>query len=239
MPPQSAFNKQTARIETFEEAMQHHPLDPTGGKIKQGGVGLHTLCTDCNSKTGALYVNEYTSWANQAAQLLGLDDSPKEPQVFKGYPGRFLKQVVTLFMSVDHPRLIQRHPDFYHYLMLKNRTRLPRGIRIYAYLNPSTKGRTSNNQAITNIETHKHFFFLEFAFFPFGFVLTEKSPPPDDRLVDITELARYSYDDYAELPLFLPSFPVISQFAGIYHPMDEVRNIRKPVQDGDEDSGPA
>lgn len=215
----------------LDEALKIHPLDEIKrGKQQQQGFGMHTLCERCNSVTGDWYAKEYTRWAYQAHAYLQLSDGePLASYPYHGMPLRFIKQAITIMFSVIGPDGLSRlHPDLVKFVLDKRRKYISGGVRLFAYYNPATRMRNHSFSAQLNIETHRMEVFAEFAAYPFGFVLLDEGSPPDDRLTEITWLAEFGYDDYMDVWLKLPSFPVLAPLPGNYFTTSEARRMRKP-----------
>jgi hypothetical protein len=56
----------------------------------------------------------------------------------------------------------------------------------------------------------------EFAFVPFGYLMTFNSEPPDQRLCDITAFNQFSYDDWQEIHIRLAILPIYTYYPGDY-----------------------
>lgn len=79
VPPQSAFNKTTVIEYTLESWTTKRKVK---GKQRQGGVGEHTLCEQCNNDTGSWYADEYVKWAKTAFDIFSLIE--RHPVHFSG-----------------------------------------------------------------------------------------------------------------------------------------------------------
>jgi hypothetical protein len=84
-----------------------------------------------------------------------------------------------------------------------------------------------------NIATGKMSVLSEITYPPFGYVMTLDSPPPDDRLFEITHFARYDYNDFVVMPLQLPVLPTYVAIPGDYREKKEIyqqAGIIEPAQ---------
>lgn len=114
LPPKSAFNARRAEMFGMEQWL-NRSLDtgrPEGrGKIQQRGSGATTLCATCNNNTGAWYVPDFAKWCWTGAGINArgpsddeLNADPRETwtgvKLFDVRPARFLKQIVTMFLSI-------------------------------------------------------------------------------------------------------------------------------------------
>ena len=230
IPPRSAFNSERAFTRTFDQASAVHPLDSFRGRIKQGGLGEFSLCAACNNATGDWYAKEYASWAQQAAVLLQRADSdPVGTYLYHGFPLRFFKQAIAMFMSIDRPSLTNRRPELRRFLLSRRARGYDPTLRLYGFYNPSTRRR--RHSMVAHLRTDgggPPTIFSEMTAFPFGFVLCDGTPPPDPRLADLTFLAGYGYEEFAHVPIRMPAFPTIAHFPGIYQTVVEARSMRKP-----------
>lgn len=236
VPPASAFNDRTVIAYDFETALRIEPWDAkpwarrggiVGTPIK-GGAGYNRLCDRCNNALCSPYATEYGRWAKQAATLFGLIGARSLPHpLFFGYPSRFMKQVVAMMLVTGGSSYTQRNYDLRRFVMEKSCRFMGAGVRVFAYFNTSSKGRSEIEASKGDGEAAlSRFFesnftdtagmstFSEFSKFPFGFVLTRNSPPPDERLREITVLARHGYNDYTASLLPLLIFPVVTPVCG-------------------------
>jgi hypothetical protein len=113
------------------------------GPILQGGVRHHTLCEDCNNKTGHWYGDEYVKWSHAAVGILqqyfsdpdGLDNDPNQKWArlaFKQvYPLRFLKAVTTMIFSVNSPEFRLSHPELVAFALDKDRPGLSNRYNLF------------------------------------------------------------------------------------------------------------
>ena len=223
IPPKGAFNSGPVKAFTFDQIIDQHPLEPNRGKILQRGGGGYLLCEKCNNTTGDWYASEYISWSHQAALLLQRSSlDPQLSYIYHGYPLRFLKQIVTIFLTTGGERFHSAHPDLVKFVLNRQLRYFDRDKRIFAYYNPSVRTRQTGVSGKFDINGHDAVT-VEFASYPFGFVLLLNGRV-DSRLVDISYFADYDYNDWRSLGLKLPSFPVVNPYPGVY---DTVASVRK------------
>lgn len=109
IPPKAAFNSTPARPITGEKLIhpdERMPWETDGLRYvnQQQGMGKYSLCETCNNNTGAWYGNDYNVIAHVIHHTLVNDDLEK----VKGigirdiYPLRFLKQVLSMFCSINN-----------------------------------------------------------------------------------------------------------------------------------------
>jgi hypothetical protein len=64
--------------------------------------------------------------------------------------------------------------------------------------------------------------YSEVAFPPFGYILTVDGKPLEARLADISFFSRYSYNQWTDIALRLPVFPLYTGIPGDFRSRDEV-----------------
>jgi hypothetical protein len=243
VPPAGAFNKETVIAFEIEQGLKIEPWDPRPWAKKGGirgtamnrGAGFNRLCAKCNNGLCAEYAEEYGNWTRQADVFFRrIPDDLTACPIFFGHPLRFMKQIVAMMLVIGGPEFTQRNPDLRRFVREKSQRFIGHGVRVYAYYNTSlTKGRSGTNivkgdgatleEAIHGGFSDPNLYsrFSEVTRYPFGFVLTRHSKPPDARLKDITYLAQYRYDEFTAAFLFLPFFPVVTAMCGDYLTPDE------------------
>jgi hypothetical protein len=200
VPPRAAFNnKQVVRV-GFAEAMALGPYDPVKGRIEQRGAGAYTLCEPCNNATGRWYAPDFADWCVQGARILIKTNF--DPRIFTIqyiFPLRILKQIATMFFSVNSDTFASVNPELVKFVLNKDKMYLPRKYRFFVYFN---RGASTDRlrylciMAKANIETGQTFTMSEISFPPFGYVFTVDSEIPDPRLFEISHFARYRYNDF-------------------------------------------
>jgi hypothetical protein len=199
------------------------PDEVLRGRIQQRGAGGHTLCIRCNTTTGPWYGDAFKSFVWQAGRLLQLSGGVVSlAHPYYVFPLRVLKQIATMFFSVNHLGFADRNPELARFVMNRESRFLPRDVRIFVFYNWEGRYRTVPLQAILDIRTRRRSFFTELVQPPLGYVLTLGTPPPDDRMCEITEWCRYSYSDFAVQVLQLPVLPTHLFIGGDYRTKDQI-----------------
>ncbi|MDE0313343.1 MAG: hypothetical protein OXM61_00445 [Candidatus Poribacteria bacterium] len=114
---------------------------------KQGGQSVYSLCKKCNNNTGSWYGNAYIDWKNQWDQIRKsyLNQNSKS---IKGKitfnPLRFLKQIVSCFISVDYlnhsgnpsieDNLRNIQPEFFDFVLDPQKRYNFNNLRIFVHL---------------------------------------------------------------------------------------------------------
>ena len=233
IPPRKAFNERPVVTLQFEEAIRLGPDEIPRGKIQQRGMGGYTLCAKCNNKTGHWYGNQFVDWCYKGMSVLARAcGAPKLSYVIHIHPLPILKEIVTMFFSVNHDRFHMANPDLVRFVLNRDSKGLPDKYRFFIYFNTSPRFRAIGTAALMNIESRKGPILIsEISYPPYGYVMTINSDPPDPRLFEITHFAMYDYYQEAEIALDLPLLPVHTPFPGDYRTKEE---IRRQVQKGTE-----
>lgn len=206
IPPRSSFNKNTVYvISSFEDSLGSEDIfNPNiKGKVKQGGTGNNSLCIECNNFLGRTYVDSYKSWI-----MVGIDrlkvykDSPISFRIDDFEPLKVLKQIFSMFISMDDEDCYDRHKDLCDYVRDPNSNELPEKYRILIYLNDIGKTFYIPPMSYGNIKTRLFVFCSELIFSPFGYVFTIGNNKPIDKLIDITSFNRYKLDDKVPIEFY-------------------------------------
>lgn len=230
VPPEKAFNSGAAVIMPLQPDSILGPDDPIVGTEYRKGVGAYTLCHRCNNVTGSWYGNGFIQWCEQAAALL--EKSGGKPTLHYPYyidPLSVIKQVVTMFFSVNRFDFSKDHQELVAFVLNRQRRYLSPKYRIFAFYNTSNRIRRTGITGKLDVRmdaieaTVRNMSILsEIVHWPFGYVLTLDSPSPDPRLLDISHFARYEYGQYAVAHLKMSVLPIHLQFPGDYRTKEEI-----------------
>jgi hypothetical protein len=141
--------------------------------------------------------------------------------VYQIYPLSVLKQIVTMFLSVNGGALT-KNQDLVGFVLDPRKKYLPPDYRFFVYYNHSGGIRVRDISAALKIDTGRVMVSTEFSFPPFGYVLTFDTPPLDGRLFEITHFARYGYDEFDRIELRLPVLPTHTPLPGDYRTREEI-----------------
>lgn len=254
VPPRAAFNNYPAIGKQIFELTNKDPDNYFEGKkrIYQRGAGAYTLCEKCNSNTGAWYGDAFADFAHQSLDILKhAKGRPSIYYPFRTYPLRVIKQIVTMFFSVNDDSFRGNHPDLVKFVLNKNERYLSPDIRILVYFNSSPRSRYIGGTSMTkispddiNLDTMENLqrkiesehsrsrLLSEIAFPPLGYVMTFNSESLDKQLVDISFFANYPYNDWTSIQLKLPVYPVYTWFPADFRSREQVQrefeeNVRK------------
>lgn len=223
IPPRAAFNDRPVIPVSFPETLNLGPDDKPQGKAQQKGMGAFTLCDRCNNNTGSWYGQQFVNWCYQGFEILSRTNG--KPSLFHlnyVFPLSVLKQVVTMFFSVNSDTFASVHPELVRFILNRERKYLSPKYGFYVYYNTEGKLRAFGVSGRVNIHSGKAVVFSEITFPPFGYVMTIDSDPPDNRLVDITYFSRFDYNEFRILSLKLPALPTYVAVPGDYREKDQI-----------------
>ncbi len=206
VPPKSAFNNRRVVRVGIDKAIAVGPYDnKITGRIEQRGAGDYTLCERCNNNTGRWYARSFAHWCVQGATvLIKTDFNPRIFTIHYIFPLRVIKQIVTMFFSVNHEGFATANPELVEFVLNRDKLYLPPQYRFYVYFNrgvPTDRLRSTGIVGKLNFDTGKQTLISEITFPPFGYVFTIDSEIPDRRLFEITHFSRYRYDDLKVLEM--------------------------------------
>lgn len=233
VPPSAAFNDRPIVRGGFERLIALDSLDDVDsirGPTQQRGAGAYTLCSWCNNTTGAWYGRAYVDWAYQGLTAVShARNAPSLYFVFRVFPLRVIKQILCMFFSANPPSFQAKQTDTVRLLLNRWQKHLHPSVRLYGALNWSDRARQSAITGRAHFDTGKTYVYSEIAFRPFTYVLTLDSPPPDDRLVDLSHFATYAYNDWCDVALRLPILSVYTFFPGDFRDRAEAASEARAV----------
>ena len=243
VPPKAAFNdgkyyyEISAEIITKEADTIVNPeyadLVKKGlAKKKQGGMGAYSLCAKCNNTTGLWYAPAFIEWAYQGMGIL-LKTMNKPTLYYPTYiyPLRIIKQILTMFFTVNIHDFRNIEPELVKFILNKEERFLSSRFKIYAYYSIEGKQRSIGNNFVGDLNGIGCVMHVsEIAFSPFGFVLAIDSKTiPDKRLTDITRFASYEYNHWIDHFQRFETLPTHLPFAPLdYRTRDEIIHNSKP-----------
>lgn len=223
IPPRAAFNERRVISVRFEEAINLGPDEVPRGAIEQRGVGGYTLCERCNNATGAWYGNEFVDWCYRGMEILmRAGGCPKLSYVMTFRPLPVIKEIVVMLFSVNHDQFHRANPDLVRFVLNPELSGLPPEYRFFTYFNTSPRYRRIGTAALMKLGRGGPILISEFAFPPYGYVMTIDSDPPDDRLFEITHFASRAEGEFEEFSFDLPLLPVHTPFPGDYRTRAEI-----------------
>ncbi len=235
VPPESAYNDQRIVRASQQQMVTPGAWDGRGGRVEQRGSGAFTLCEACNNNTGSWYGAEYAQWARQALERL--QRVPPEHDTaffvpFRGRPLRFLKQVATMFFSVNAETFADLHPELVKFVLDRRSAGLPPQYRFDLVLVRGTFARSSGVYGTVDVSTGRTDIASEVAHFPFALRLV-LSEQVSQRRGAIEHFARHGFDEEREVWLYTIAGHIATKYPGDYRSRDRVeREARAPVETG-------
>ena len=221
IPPQAAFNNHTVLYNDVYTLLQQETSEPFKGKQQQGGIGRHTLCSRCNSFTGVEYGAPYVTWAAQGMEVVfRTRTSPLIEMPFHILPLHVIKQIVSLFLSVNPISWRDGNPDLVEFVLWPTRKYLHPKYSIYAFYSVSANQRQSGTTVLSKItdsfQNMGMHAFSEITFPPFGYVMTVQSKSV------LRQAHDNAYREYRPVYLKLPVLPIHTYLPGDYRTEDQV-----------------
>jgi len=217
IPPKAAFNNRPVVRLSFDEAFTLGPDAKPKGKTDQKGMGGYTLCERCNNNTGSWYGNHFVEWCYQGmATLVRAGGNPSLIYLNYVFPLPILKQIVTMFFSVNSSDFQRHHPDLVRFVLNREARFLPPIYRFFVYYNIEGLSRSMGIMALSNIKSGNVSLMSEITYPPFGYVMTINSEPSDKRLFEITDFAKLKYNEFKVMELKLPVLPTHGPAPGDY-----------------------
>jgi hypothetical protein len=224
VPPEAAYNHQRVMRAAQEQLLKPERWDGRRGVAEQRGSGAFTLCERCNNNTGTWYGAEYAAWARQGFERLARIPREEEQPFFipfRGRPLRFLKQVITMFFSVNGDGFAQRHLELVSLVLDCRSTGLAPSYQVDLVLVRGGFHRSSGLYGTTELATGQTVIASEVAHFPFALRLIVGAAG-HDRHGAIEHFAQFGLDDRAEVWLYTIAGHVSTKFPGDYRSPDRV-----------------
>lgn len=240
IPPECAFNSSGAKpVSTLDLLKKEgaYPWETKGIRYKnlQQGMGLFSLCEDCNSLTGAMYGNAYCDFAKKADYLLK-SSIPKDMHTTEFsdvYPLRIIKQIISMFCSINPTADID---DLRSFVMEKDSVRIDiQKYRVYMCFTNNKVISYNGFMGIINFMKSNTVLVSQIVAYPFSFFLYLN---PEDKQqfegFDITSFANCSYDDIANIKMPIDIRSTISCVPCDFRTMEQIiEDMDKGKRSGD------
>ena len=223
VPPRAAFNNKRTIAVKFEDTFRLGPDTMPKGRTQQGGIGFYTLCAKCNNNTGSWYGKYFIDWCYQGIDVL-IRSGGKPSLIYLNYlfPLPIIKQIITMFFSVNPCSFGKVNTELVRFILNKEAKYLPPKYNFFAYYNTSNKFRYQGTCCKGNFFSGKYCLLSEINYPPFGYVMTIDSEPPDDRLFEITNFSRFSYNEFKVMDIKMPVLPIHTAMPGDYRTKEEI-----------------
>lgn len=225
LPPKCSYNNISIKVAGWEEIIRSQGnVDSIRGRISRRGLGRYSLCEDCNTATGRLYSRSFQDWSIQGMQVVdSINTNVQLYHIFNIYPLRVIKQVFSLFTSVCGESLVRNEPWIEEFVLNCNRKYIPDHVHLFCYGNKDAV-RYSGVNVDMNIRTMRSNTFAEFAYPPFGYILSLDGGAIHPALTDISFFARMEYNCWRTVPLKLGVLPAYTWIPGDFRTREEIEN---------------
>jgi hypothetical protein len=239
VPPRKAFNSNKAFIYMGKEILKQDALGfpweipKSKGKQLQRGIGNYTLCGKCNNDTGAWYGNAFVDFILKGYRETyfrqHIDNPWVEITLNDIYPLNIIKQIMTMFFSINNPNLSNAHEELREFVLSKEkRGLLKKDFGFYIYI--MKLGSMLRRMGISVIGDFYSVPFQtrvvsELSTPPFGLIL-EFQPKNKNNFCDITYFANeFKYGQKSTIKLKMPVCEINS-----YFPLD-YRSRKQIIED--------
>lgn len=224
VPPRSAFNNRPVVRRRAEDLIEFGlAAHPRRGEILQRGAGGYTLCGRCNNTTGAWYGARFAAWCHQGMETLGRTGGrPSLVYLHYLFPLAIIKQVATMFFSVNNPRFWQKNEELQRFVLDKERKGLSPRYRFFMYYHLMSSSRNVGVAAWVDTSTGASKVLSELCFPPFGYVLSFGGGPPHPEMFEISHFATYGYNEFAVTEVRMPLLPTYLGFPGDYRTEEQI-----------------
>lgn len=238
VPPRKAFNSNKALVyygrKILEQDNKGFPWEISSrlkGKQLQRGIGAYTLCERCNNNTGAYYGDAFVDFINKGYRETHnkkyINNSWVTITLDEIFPLRIIKQIMSMFFSINNPDLSDAHKELREFVLSKEK----RGISekefgFYLYI---LRGKILKRLGIIVIgnvysDPFESRVVSELSTPPFGLVL-EFQPKDKKGFCDITFFANeFDYDQEAKIKLTIPVYGSNSWFPLDYRTREQILN---------------
>lgn len=231
IPPKSAYNGHPAKAVSGTEFIGNGKLPWDISDLHyenlQRGMGKYSLCNNCNNNTGTWYGEEYLKIARAAAYVLSLTNKEEVTsfKVLDFYPLRFVKQVLSMFCSINNfeDKRIERLREF---VLDKTATNLDSSkYKLCMYFTESKLQKL--NGLSVHIVMHENSFISlalsEISVAPLGFILYFNPIKEwEYKGIDITNFCSANYEEKGEIKFPFTLFEVNSWISEDYRTKEEI-----------------
>lgn len=203
VPPRSSFNKNTIyHVSSVLDVLEsENPFNPkVKGKTKQGGTGNNSLCLDCNNFLGRTYVDSYNGWVDVGYKILrSYKETPISFIIQDFEPLKVIKQIFSMFISMDDEKCFDRHKDLCEFVSNPNSNDLPEKYQIQTYLIEKVNTIYIPPMCVGDLKMGQSVLCSEITFIPFGYVFSMDNISPKVELINITSFKSYKLEDKVNL----------------------------------------
>lgn len=195
IPPKAAFNDKPIFIQKHEHLFDQKSYVYGKSIRSNNGAGSYCFCVSCNSNTGTWYARDFSNFVGQAKDHFANVDTISRLNFieFDFSPLNVLKQILTMFIGIDHSKFLSNDKLLTSFILEKDNKELPDKYQIYIYNTISDKKRMYGiqwNSLNGRFNTHS-----EITFNPFGYFLAVDSEPPIEGMTNITNFKNYDFKE--------------------------------------------
>lgn len=238
IPPRAAFNADPVKpVKGTKFLTEQHlnnksrmPWETTGLKYEnqQQGMGVFSLCTSCNNNTGSWYGTDYIRLAHIIHVALQKGFAPEENaiQIYEVFPLRIIKQVLSMFCSINNPDN-EEFNEVRRFVLDKEARGLSKSkYKLCMYFTRSPFVKYNGESILTTYSEagYSTVRLSELTAYPFGFILY--FDPLDDRDYkgfDITGFSEFGYNSCVTVEMPLDIREVNDIFPEQYRSQDDIR----------------
>lgn len=230
IPPRTAFNKYPAKFITGDTLLKNRkklPWDIKGLPYinLQQGTGVYSLCSSCNNNTGSWYGKSYSSIAHIAQKVFSqeITSDAQYLDIENVYPLQFIKQVISMFCSVN-PNIDME--ELREFVLNKELSGIDESkYRIHMYFTRSSMKKLApySVKLFTENGTIISTAISEITVPPLGFILYFN--PSENATYDgfdITHFANLKYNDKAKIRFPIIELEVNGLFPTDYRSKEEI-----------------
>jgi hypothetical protein len=157
VPPKRAFNRFPGVTHSISAALNLKGTRPIGVPLRfNGGMGVRTLCENCNQFTARYYGHAFADWVHQALRYAERYErvDGRENEIilpFEIEPLAVLKQIATMTLAVAEPSSIDALQLLRRFVLMPFETAIPHDICFRVYLNPKKANWTQPQNRMNGV----------------------------------------------------------------------------------------
>lgn len=232
IPPRAAFNSLPAKTVSGDKIItddDRMPWDTSGLQYsnQQKGMGIFSLCQSCNNLTGTWYGNSYVEIAHVVHRIISqpIPDKANCISINETYPLRFIKQIISMFCSIndfdDH-----RMDPLREFVLNKDLSTLdPKRYKLCMYFTKGNLMKYAPLSVMLKVTDNgpEAIALSEITTYPLGFILYfDPTDTWEYDGFDITSFSNCKFDDLAEMRLPLCLNEVNDIFPSFFRTKKEI-----------------